>query len=345
MEDSSSSDDEMAMMPFHILAERQYRPRRFREDISDLEYRQRHRVPRAVVDWLQRRIEGQLQHLTTKNQALSARDQILTFLHFIGTNSFYHVTRDAKGPGTMTICRAVHRVCEALITIKNEVINWPEDSERACQRFYQMAGFPYVCGCIDGTHVDLCPPKAVEGSYVNRHHKHSINVLAVAGPDLKFYYVNSNYTGRNHDAGVLRRTSLWNSFEEGFRPFPGAVILGDSAYPLREWLMTPFRGDPEGPRGRYNRAHMKTRNSVERSFGVLKQRFTALKSGLRVRDMVFTSKLVVAAVILHNLCIMHGDVIEAQEEAVMDAEEDIEDIPNRDPNLAINRQNQLLAYF
>jgi hypothetical protein len=42
---------------------------------------------------------------------------------------------------------------------------------------------------------------------------------------------------------VLRESSLWETFEGGARPFPGAVILGDSAYPNRDWLVTPFPGD------------------------------------------------------------------------------------------------------
>ncbi len=42
---------------------------------------------------------------------------------------------------------------------------------------------------------------------------------------------------------VLRESSLWDTFEGGARPFPGAVILGDSAYPNRDWLVTPFPGD------------------------------------------------------------------------------------------------------
>jgi len=54
-----------------------------------------------------------------------------------------------------------------------------------------------------------------------------------------------NYIGRCHDSRVLRESSLWTAFEEQkLSPFPGAVILGDSAYPLTEWLITPFPGEP-----------------------------------------------------------------------------------------------------
>jgi hypothetical protein len=137
----------------------------------------------------------------------------------------------------------VHRVAEAINTLKNEVICWPPDCRKLAKEFFDLGGFPSTAGCLDGTHVKITPPKEDEISYVNRHHEHSINVLAVCGPDLLIFYLNANYPGRCHDSHVLRQSSLWESFEvNGNRPFPGAVLLGDSAYPLKDWLMTPFPG-------------------------------------------------------------------------------------------------------
>ena len=44
------------------------------------------------------------------------------------------------------------------------------------EKFYLMAGFPGVLGCIDGTHVKIIAPTDLEGMYVNRKNYHSINV-------------------------------------------------------------------------------------------------------------------------------------------------------------------------
>ena len=62
-----------------------------------------------------------------------------------------------------------------------------------------------------------------------------------------------------------------------------------------------------GAKQRFNEAHTRTRNTVERSFGVLKNRFYSLKTGLRVREMEFAAKLVICAAIVHNLCIDDDD--------------------------------------
>src|SRR6218665_1641467 len=43
-------------------------------------------------------------------------------------------------------------------------------------KFYQMAVFPNVIGCVDGTHVRILAPIENEHEYVNRKNFHSINV-------------------------------------------------------------------------------------------------------------------------------------------------------------------------
>jgi len=129
---------------------------------------------------------------------------------------------------------------------------------------------------------------------------------------LEILYTDVNAPGRWHDSHVLRESTVfsdWNNPDPRLRkrPINGAVILGDSAYPCLEWLIPPFRGNPMGEELLFNNAHAKVRNTVERCFGVLKKRFYALATTLRVRDMQLASKLIVCAMILHNKCIAMGD--------------------------------------
>ena len=49
-------------------------------------------------------------------------------------------------------------------------------------------------------------------------------------------------------------------------------LLGDSGYPQRVFMMTPF-AQPEGPEVGYNNAHGITRVRVEHLFGMWKRKF------------------------------------------------------------------------
>ena len=135
---------------------------------------------------------------------------------------------------------------------------------------------------------------------------------------------------------------MWETFEAGNRPFPGAIVLGDSAYALRDWLITPFPGNPEGAKLKFNNAHIRTRNAIERCFGVLKNRFLALKSVLRVHDMVLAGKLIICAAVLHNLCLTYGDDIEDLEESSQPPQA-ADYVPNGPVQEA--RRQQLLRHF
>ena len=61
--------------------------------------------------------------------------------------------------------------------------------------------------------------------------------------------------------------------------------MADSAYPCREWLIPPFPGDTDGAQKRFNIAQRKTRNIIERCFGIVKNRFYALKTGIRLHKV------------------------------------------------------------
>ena len=197
----------------------------------------------------------------------------MIFLQFVGNNANYHLLRDVRGPSTNIICCVIHRVAQAISTLEQEVIRWPADVSKLPGQFYEMAGFPSVAGCIDGCHIQVIPAKKDETSYVNRHQTHSLNVLAVAGPDLTIFFADANAPGRCHDSRVLKNSSLWQCMEvDKNLPFEGACLLGDLGYPNLEWLLTPFPGEPDGVKSVYNKAHRRTRNTVERAFGVIKKR-------------------------------------------------------------------------
>lgn len=187
-------------------------------------------------------------------------------LRYLGSASLQPTVSDAHNLSQPTVSLCITRVCNALIEKKNNFIYWPT-SQRTVQ-FLEIAGFPRSVGVFDGTHIRIQQPYKNPNAFINRKQYPSINVCAVSDPSHKFTFISVRWPGSCHDSFVLKQTKLWDEYEDGLRE---GVILGDSGYPCRRWLMTPV--SIERNEEAYNTAHKKARVIIECAFGMLKKRF------------------------------------------------------------------------
>lgn len=345
--ESSDSDEEWD----RLLSPTGRIPRSFRERVlldfnsSDKEFREQFRVPKEVAHHLISLLSDALRHKSKRNMALSPQQQVLLFLHMTGTDSFYHVMRSAHGVSSPTVCRVIHRVASEIVRHQSSYVLWPRDCISVAQKFRRIAGMPATIGVLDGTHIRINAPAHDEAAYVNRHHYHSMNVALCCGPNYEFYFVNASCPGSWHDARVLRTTTLWDAFDrDGRLPFDGAVILCDSAYPVRSWLIPSFRGEVNGAKLSFNRSHKKTRCIVERAIGILKERFYALKRGLRFHNIERVCVVIKALVAVHNMCVQQGDT--GDDYVINAIEEPAEELINQQGDQGTGaRREQLVATF
>lgn len=152
--------------------------------------RARFRLTNAHVDQIVDRLAPIIRHRTERNFALTPEQQIRLSLRYLATGDYYATVGDAHGIHKSTLSRTLHRFVEAVNThLYEENVDWPSTQDQArgvVEKFMEKAGMPSVFGCADGTHIDLVNiPKAMEGQFVNRHHKHSINAMLVCGPTLR----------------------------------------------------------------------------------------------------------------------------------------------------------------
>ena len=92
-----------------------------------------------------------------------------------------------------------------------------------------------------------------------------------------FTNICARWPGATHDSYILQNSQIGVALSERNEAIDG-VLIGDSGYPLRPFLMTPF-GNPIGAtQRRYNRSLKSTRSIIERVIGQLKRRFHVLHS-------------------------------------------------------------------
>ena len=109
----------------------------------------------------------------------------------------------------------------------------------------------------------------------------------------------AKWPGAVHDARrILHESPLFAAFESARKPFTG-MLLGDSGYMLRDWLLTPIL-NPHTPKEQaYIDALCVTRCTVERCIGVLKRRWHRLHGEIRLATRR-VCKVITACVVLHN---------------------------------------------
>lgn len=254
---------------------------------------------------------------------------------------------DRFGISISSAHRTLIRVLNFIWSLKKEYITWPNNRRKLAvsQGFRKKQNINHIIGAIDGSHIRINKPLQHEDVYVNRKQYHSIILQAVVDHEKLFIDVCCGEHGSLHDARVLRRSSLYERAQNNDY-FGGYFIIGDSAYPALDWLVTPFRdtGNLTEREKTFNFKLSSTRMIVEHSFGLLKGRFQRLHHVSNL-DIETCSKLVMCCCILHNICIIHKDDtnIQVQEENnADDSEPDMDHHPrNCGDHSGVNRRIQV----
>lgn len=218
---------------------------------------------------------------------------------------------DFAGVCISSVCRIVKRVSEAIGRRADNYITMPRNETEmraAAAAFYAIAKFPRTIGAIDCTHIKIQSPGGDNAEvYRNRKTWFSINVQTVAAADLKILDIVTRWPGVTHDQSIFNASSLKMRLERG--DFGHYIIAADSGYTNTMYMATPFLDLENDPaKNLFNESQIRTRNVVERSYGVLKRRFPVLATGLRIR-LDGVEAVIVACAVLHNICLDARDVL------------------------------------
>ena len=92
----------------------------------------------------------------------------------------------------------------------------------------------------------------------------------------------ARWPGSTHDSHIFRTSQLRERLDATHRGMQSGVLLGDSGYACKPYLVTPYLRPTSNAEERYNVAHKKTRAVIERAFGWLKRRFHVLHREIRM---------------------------------------------------------------
>ena len=261
-----------------------------------------------------------------RREPVSVEKQLLMTLWYVGGNDVVRRIADRFGvsESTMVVCR--DKIISVLLKLKEKLIRWPKPQElqQEVQEFARRNGFPGIVGAIDGTHIGIKAPREYPERYFNRKQFYSIQLQGVCKTNRQFTHVFVGYPGSVHDSRVLRTSDLWHT---GLAKCNNVYhLLGDGGYPLRKWLLTPYRdnGHLNRQQRRYNYYHSANRMVIERAFQLLKSRFRRLHL-IDTASVETAVHIAMACCVLHNWCIQHNDLLDVDDDDSSDEDEDDND--------------------
>lgn len=212
-----------------------------------------------------------------------------------------------------TIQNITKRVFRAILNLKNQFLYWPNEAERTRLVLATRNELPGCVGYIDGSEIRLAeaPIKSHE-LYFSRKRQYAIKIQAVCDRNLSIRQLTIGYPGSVHDAKIFSNCPLARHPHRYLSN--GQWIAGDSAYPLKQFLITPFRKNSsehsKEVREKFNKYFSQYRVRIENCFGLLKEKFSSLKE-LKFRMLSEQNKKecndwIMACCILHNIIIKYN---------------------------------------
>ncbi|CAH1959275.1 unnamed protein product [Acanthoscelides obtectus] len=242
---------------------------------------------------------------TTCRAALTPKIKLQITLRFLATgNSLKSLSYEFR-VAPCSISKFLPDVLIAIYEALKDYIQVPNTEE--CWReimdgFNDKCNFPMCGGAIDGKHVQIRCPAHSGSDYYNYKGTFSIVLLAVCDSELKFRYINVGHYGRASDGGVFARSNFKKKLEEMSLNAPeGMVLLGDQAFPLTDYLMTPYsrRLNLSKKQKIFNYRLCRARRTVENAFGVLVSKFRILEKPIALLPET-VDKIIKTCCVLHN---------------------------------------------
>lgn len=300
--------------------QRVHKPRTTYLSLTEEECLQKLHLPRQVVTEVCYLLADDLSSKAASTPySIPVAVRVIAALHFFATGSKQSPLGCIGGISQSAVSAAINAVSQGLVRHAAKFIQFPNTAESQAQvkkEFMDKFGFPGVLGVIDCTHVELRAPIKNAAMFVNKTGSHSINIQIICDASGKITNVFANYPASVLDSTILDNSAVRTVFQKD-KPVEG-WLLGDTAYPLRTWLLTPYDNPKTKAKLAYNKKHSETFHVIERVVVLLKTRFTCLNK--RIGTLQYSPQKVgaffVASCVLHNIALRHECPMEIDKDTI-----------------------------
>ncbi|KAL8615439.1 hypothetical protein ACOMHN_036259 [Nucella lapillus] len=255
--------------------------------------------------------------------ALSLVDMLMLTLQFLGCRL---PMNQLAAAASFDIAEAVyssvvHETMEALYKLLPHYILWPDSNQvsEICATFKQRSGLLGVLGTIDVLHVPVKAPAEHADYYTNQENETTMVLQSVCDHRMRFIHSCTGWPGSVNEDTILNDSDLSSDIGEQISNFPfDLYLVGDEAYSLKPWLMTPFAdyGHLCTLQQQFNSACRQVLQDNTLVYSLLIQRFPRLEY-VEMKDMQSTVEAVLVCCALHNFCLDNEDQEVYDEDPVM----------------------------
>ncbi|KAE9047778.1 hypothetical protein PR003_g1472 [Phytophthora rubi] len=218
--------------------------------------------------------------------------------------------------GGSTVLKTLKKFCENIIRMLGpEYLRKPTpDDLETLLEVNAARGFPGMIGSLDC--MRWCwknCPTAWQGAFQGKEMASTVILEAVASQSLWIWHAFYGMPGANNNLNVLERSPLLNDLVNGIAPrvqftvngatYDQAYYLADGIYPVWAIFQSSISAPQGNKRKRYATAQEAVRKDVERSFGVLQQRFRIIDLPCKLWKVDAMNDVMLACIILHNMIV------------------------------------------
>ncbi|KAJ3680831.1 hypothetical protein LUZ60_015320 [Juncus effusus] len=283
--------------------------------------------------------------------AMATEDLVAVALRRFSSGDSLVNVGTAFGANHSTVSQVTWRFVEAMEAHALRHISWPQkdEMEEIKNKFQKIRGLPNCCGAVDATHVMLCLPSGEPNAkvWMDGEKNHSMVIQVIVDADMRFRDMITGWPGSMTEFQILKSSNFYKLCEKGARlqnstnllegnptdllEGSGMVreyIVGDSAYPLLPWLITPYQGNNNNNNNssnsnisseklEFNKRHLMTRSVASRALSRFKEMWRFFQGEMWRPDKHKLPRMILVCGLIHNIIIdLEGESAKSDEVAI-----------------------------